>query len=67
MFLDRSSNLGTIRVSEVYIKTEVSKKQFKKTLISLNHNNRKRGGFKVDQLESNLSSLYIKSKTIIPA
>ena len=46
---------------------EVSEKRFKETLISLNHNNRNRSGFKVDQHESNLSSLYIKSKTLIPA
>ena len=54
-------------MSEVNIIPEVSKKLFKETLISLNHNNRKRNGFKVDQHESNLSSLYIKSKTLIPA
>ena len=49
------------------INPEVSEKLFKETLISLNHNNRKRSGFKVDQLECNHSSLYIKSKTINPA
>ena len=54
-------------LSELNINSEVSEKRFKETLISLNHNNRKRSGFKVDQLDCNHSSLYIKSKTIIPA
>ena len=52
-------------MSEVNINPEFSEKRFKETLISLNHNNRKRSGFKVDQHESNPYSLYIKSKTII--
>ena len=67
MFLDRTISSRTNRVSKVNINTEVSEKRLKGTLISLNHNNRKRSGFKVDQTESNHSSLYIKSKTIIPA
>ena len=54
-------------MSEVNINPEVSEKRFKETLISLNHNIRKRSGFKVDHHESNLSSLDIKSKTNIPA
>ena len=36
-------------MSEVNINPEVSEKRFKETLISLNHNNRKCSGFKVDQ------------------
>ena len=51
-------------MSELNINPEVSEKRFKETSISLNHNNRKRSGFKVDQLECNHSSLYIKSKII---
>ena len=54
-------------MSEVKINPEFSEKRFKETLISLNHNNRKRSGFNVDQHESHPSSLYIKSKTIIAA
>ena len=49
------------------INPEVSEKRFKETLISLNLNNRKRSGFKVDQLECNHSSLFNESKNIIPA
>ena len=60
MLLDRTSILEPFGVSEVNINPEVSGKRFKETLISLNHNNRKRSGFKVDQHESNLSSLDIK-------
>ena len=36
-------------MSELNINPEVSEKRFKEALISLNHNNRKRNGFKVDQ------------------
>ena len=54
-------------MSEVKINPEFSEKRFKETSISLNHNNRKRSGFKVDQLECNHSSLFIKSKNFIPA
>ena len=67
MFPDRTKICEPIGLSELNINPEVSEKRFKETLISLNHNNRKRSGFKVDQLECNYSSLYIKSKTIIPA
>ena len=63
MFPDRKISSRTNRVSEVNINTEVSEKRFKESLISLNHNNRKRSGFKLDQIESNHSSSYIKSKT----
>ena len=49
------------------INTEVSEKRYKESLISSNDNNRKRSGFKVDQLDSNLSSLCIKTKIIISA
>ena len=54
-------------VYEVDINTEILEKRFKETLISFNHDNRRRSGFKVDQLECNLSYLYIISKHSIPA
>ena len=43
---------------------EVSEKRFKETLISLNHNNRKHSGFKVDQFECNHSYLILNQKLL---